>query len=84
MSIKVLRDLVAIRVEEPKSTSSLIQVTPEAPTRGVVFAVGPDVKEIRVGDCVDFGMRKPQKIDTDKEDAVIIKEDDIFVVLNVK
>lgn len=82
MSIKVLRDLVAIRVEETQSQSSLVYTPPEQQTRGIIFAVGPDVKELKVGDRVDFGPRKPQKIDSDKEDAVIIREDDIYVVLN--
>ncbi len=82
MSLKVLRDLVAIRVEVETKNDSLLYVPADQQTRGHIFAVGPDVKELKVGDYVDFGPRKPQKIDTDKEDAVIIKEDDIFVVIN--
>lgn len=53
-----VRDLVVVRPERPKGlTSSLIEVvdmTPKAAFRGIVLAVGPEVRDLQVGMRVLF------------------------------
>src|SRR2546422_4626776 len=58
VNVEPVRDLVLIRPEPPKGLrSSLLEVvdfTPKAAVRGVVLAVGPEVRDVQVGQRVLF------------------------------
>src|SRR2546422_10307665 len=58
VNVEPVRDLVLIRPEPPKGLhSSLLEVvdfTPKAAVRGVVLAVGPEVRDVRMGQRVVF------------------------------
>lgn len=85
--MKIVRTIgsnVVIRADlETRKLSNVIQALEKKLTFiGTVICIGPDVKEIKVGERVHYGNdRKPLKIDTANEDVVIVKEQDIFVVV---
>ena len=50
----------------------------EKPQRGTVEAMGPDVKNVKIGDQVLFDKYSGTKIKIDNEDCLIIKEEDVL------
>ena len=69
--------------EELERTSGGIYVpdsAKEKPQRGVVQAVGKDVKSLKVGDQVLFDKYSGSKLKLQDEDCLILKEEDILGV----
>ena len=52
----------------------------EKPQRGIVRAVGKDVKNLKVGDQILFDKYSGSKLRIDDEECLIIKEEDVLGV----
>ncbi len=69
--------------EEMERTAGGIYVpdsAKEKPQRGMVRAVGKDVKNLKVGDQVLFDKYSGSKLRVDDEDCLILKEEDVLGV----
>ncbi len=54
----------------------------EKPTSATVIAVGPEVKSVKTGDRIiyrDFG---PSKVKLEKEEYILVKEEDVLATVN--
>ncbi len=87
--LKPLGDRVLIepREAEDKTASGIIipDSAKEKPQKGTVIAVGPGKKdekiELKVGDVVLYGKYSGTEINYDGKDYLIMKQEDILVVL---
>jgi chaperonin GroES len=86
MQFKPLKDkvLVAENNSETKSDSGIIldhaNSVRESRT-GTILAIGPDVKEVQVGDKVLLDWSKASVVKIDDAQRVVLKEADIVAVL---
>ena len=94
MQLKTLLDRVVIkRVEEENKTAGGIIIpdtAKEKPSQGIVVSVGPGGRDeagheiamtLKVGDRVLFGKWSGTEVKIDGEDLVIMKESEVFGVL---
>jgi len=94
MQFKPLHDRVLVkRIDEDEKTAGGIIIPDtarEKPMQGEVLAVGPGARDesgklipidIRVGDRVLFGKWSGTEVKVDGEDLLIMKESDIFGVV---
>jgi len=94
MQFKPLHDRVLVkRIDEDEKTAGGIIIpdtAKEKPMQGEVLAVGPGARDetgklvpidIRVGDRVLFGKWSGTEVKIDGEDLLIMKESDIFGVV---
>ena len=94
MSFRPLGDRVLVRriEEEAKTKGGIIipDTAKEKPMQGEVLAVGPGVRDekgqlvpldVQVGDRVLFGKWSGTEVKIDGEDLLIMKESDIFGVI---
>jgi chaperonin GroES len=83
-SIRPLRNRVVIQREasEDKSAGGLIlpHVAREVRNTGRAIAVGPEVRDVRVGDFVLFGRYSAQTETHEEERIIVMSEDDIMAV----
>lgn len=95
MKIRPLHDRVVVRVREAeKKTASGIVIpdnAQEKPTIGTVLSVGPGrytpegtflATAVKEGDTVMFGKFAGQTVKVDSEDLTVLKEEDIFAIVN--
>ena len=94
MSIRPLQDRVILkRVKEEEKTKGGIFIpdtAKEKPQEGKVVAVGPGKYEdgkliplgVKAGDKILFGKYSGSEIKLDGEEHLIMREDDILVILN--
>jgi chaperonin GroES len=95
MNIKPLYDRVVIkRMEEEKMSAGGIVIpdsATEKPIKGEVIAVGTGkaldngsvrAPQVKVGDKVLFGKYAGTEVKVDGNEILVVKEDDIFAVLN--
>jgi len=90
MKFRPLGDRVLVRrVEEATKTAGGIIIpdtAKEKPQRGEVVAVGPgkdgNLMTVAVGDIVLYGKYAGQELNYDGNDYLIMREDDILVVLD--
>ena len=95
MNIKPLYDRVVIkRMEEEKRSAGGIVIpdsATEKPIKGEVIAVGTGkaldngsvrAPQVKVGDKVLFGKYAGTEVKVDGNEILVVKEDDIFAVLN--
>jgi len=85
MKLRPLHDRVIVkRVENETKTAS------EKPDQGEVLAVGPGKKNdkgeisamaVKVGDRVLFGKYSGQTVKVDGDELLVMKEDDLFAVV---
>lgn len=85
MKFKPLKDRVFVTYsEEGEKTSGGIYI-PEAakekPQKGVVEAVGSEVKEIKVGNAILFDKYSGSKVNIDNVEYLIIKEEDVLGII---
>lgn len=82
--MKALRDTVFIQVDdESNQTASGIYIVKKwdsLPPTGTVTAVGPDVKDVKVGNHVIF--MQYASIDTDNANIRVVKEEHILGVID--
>ena len=94
MNLRPLHDRVIVkRLENETKTASGIVIpdnATEKPDQGEVLAIGPgrindkgEVKplNVKVGDRVLFGKYSGQTVKVDGEELLVMKEDDIFAVV---
>jgi chaperonin GroES len=87
--MRTIRDYVLIKpIEDDKITKSGIIIpdtVKESPTKGVIVSVGDGIDNIPlsvvVGDKVMFSKYDGTNITIDDEEYIIIKEENIFMVL---
>jgi chaperonin GroES len=95
MQFRPLGDRVLVRRvdEEEKSRGGIIipDTAKEKPQEGEVLTVGPGARDedgdivpldVRVGDRILFGKWSGTEVKIDGEDLVVMKESDIFGVVN--
>jgi chaperonin GroES len=85
MKFKPLKDRVFVKYsEEADKTAGGIYIpesAKEKPQKGVIEAVGSEVKEIKVGDVILFDKYSGSKINIDNNEYLIIKEEDILGIV---
>jgi chaperonin GroES len=85
MKFKPLKDRVFVKYsEEAEKTAGGIYIpesAKEKPQKGVIEAVGSEVKEIKVGDIILFDKYSGSKINIDNNEYLIIKEEDILGII---
>jgi len=86
MAFKPLRDMVLIgEIKKSTTTESGIIIEGTRGTGdsspGLVVAVGPDVKEVKVGEKVYLVWNKGTPVTENGVQRVVIKEEDILAVL---
>lgn len=85
MKFKPLKDRVFVKYsEEVEKTSGGIyvpDVAKEKPQKGVVEAVGKEVKEVKVGNTILFDKFSGSKISMDNVEYLILKEEDILGIV---
>lgn len=94
MKLKPLHDRVVVQILEAESRTASGIVIPdsaqEKPTRGRVMAVGAGRRledgtvlsmAVQVGDEVLFGKYAGQVVKVDSEEITVLKEDDIFAIV---
>jgi len=90
MSFRPINDRVVVKpapAEEKTSGGIIIPDTAkEKPQRGEVIAVGPGKDDVSmtvaVGDTVLYGKYAGQELNHDGQDYLIMREDDILVILS--
>ena len=88
--MKPINDRVVIKPSEAEEKSAggiiLPENAKEKPQRGVVIAVGPGKEDIQmtvqVDDVVLYGKYAGQEVHIDGEDYIVMREDDILVVVD--
>jgi chaperonin GroES len=94
MALRPLHDRVIVkRLDNERTTASGIVIpesAAEKPDQGEVLAVGPGKKtedgkilpvDLKVGDKVLFGKYAGQAVKVDGEELLVIREDEIFAVI---
>lgn len=85
MKFKPLKDRVFVKYsEEIEKTSGGIyvpDVAKEKPQKGIVEAVGKEVKEVKVGNTILFDKFSGSKINIDNVECLILKEEDILGII---
>ena len=86
MSIQPLHDkvLVAETKRENTTDSGIVVTGAEGlgeSKSGIVLAIGPDVKEVKIGDTVYLMWNKAQVVKLNGAQRAIVKEEDIVAVL---
>ena len=94
MNLRPLHDRVIVkRLENETKTASGIVIpdaATEKPDQGEVLAVGPGKRNdkgeqialnVKVGDRVLFGKYSGQAVKVDGEEMLVMKEDDLFAVI---
>jgi len=88
MKLKPLKDRVVVSyTEEAEKTSGGIYVpdtAKEKPQQGKVEAVGPEVKELKVGNIVLFDKYTGSKVKVNDSEQLIIKEEDVLAIVEKK
>ena len=95
MKLRPLHDRVVVkRLENETKTASGIVIpdnAAEKPDQGEVLAVGPGrmdedgdriAMDVKVGDRVLFGKYSGQTVKVDGEELLVMKEDDLFAVVD--
>lgn len=89
MSFKPINDRVVVKPApaDEKTTGGIIipDTAKEKPQRGEVIAVGPGKEDnkmtVKVGDIVLYGKYAGQELSHNGTDYLIMREDDILVIL---
>ena len=97
MKIRPLHDRVIVkRLEEERKTASGIVIpdaAAEKPDQGLIMSVGPGKRDengkhvtldVKVGDRVLFGKYSGQTVKVDGDELLVMKEDDLFAVVESK
>jgi chaperonin GroES len=85
MKVKPLKERLFVRYyqEEEKTSGGLFipDTAKEKPQKGVVEAVGSEVKDVKVGDTVLFDKYSGSKVNIDEVEYLIVKEEDVLGVI---
>lgn len=84
MSLKPLKDRVVAKIEKPAEKTAggiLLGDTKEKPAYAIVEAVGPDVSAVKKGDKIVYKEYSTTEVKVEKEEYIILKEEDILATL---
>jgi chaperonin GroES len=85
MKFKPLKDRVFVKyTEEGERTPGGLYIpdsAKEKPQKGLVEAVGSEVKEVKVGNTILFDKYSGSKVIIDSNEYLIIKEEDILGIV---
>lgn len=89
MNVKPLSDRVLIKptpAEEVTASGIIIpDSAKEKPLRGTVLAVGPGTKDeemqLKVGDVVLYGKYAGTEVEIDRENVIIMRQNDVLAIL---
>ena len=85
MKFKPLKDRVFVKyTEEGERTPGGLYIpdsAKEKPQKGLVEAVGSEVKEVKVGTTILFDKYSGSKVNIDSNEYLIIKEEDILGIV---
>ncbi|MDA8079960.1 MAG: co-chaperone GroES [Nitrospiraceae bacterium] len=85
MKFKPLKDRVFVKyTEEGEKTAGGLYIpdtAKEKPQKGVVEAVGSEVKEVKVGNTILFDKYSGSKVTIDSNEYLIVKEEDILGIV---
>lgn len=85
MKFKPLKDRVFVTYsEEGEKTAGGLYIpdsAKEKPQKGIVEAVGSEVKEIKAGNTILFDKYSGSKVNIDNNEYLIIKEEDILGIV---
>jgi chaperonin GroES len=85
MKFKPLKDRVFVKYsdEGEKTAGGLYipETAKEKPQKGIVEAVGSEVKEIKVGNTILFDKYSGSKVNIDNNEYLIVKEEDILGIV---
>jgi len=94
MKVKPLQDRILIKMvqEEEKTKGGIIipEAAKEKPAEGIIVAVGDGkildngqrvAPQVKVGDKILFGKYSGTEIKVDGEEHLILREDDIFAII---
>jgi len=97
MKLRPLHDRVIVKRIDSETTTASGIVIPDAaaekPDQGEILAVGPGKKNdkgdlspmgVKVGDRVLFGKYSGQTVKVDSEELLVMKEEDLFAVVEKK
>jgi co-chaperonin GroES (HSP10) len=82
--ITPLKDKIIVSIiEKEKITDSgiiLSRADPAEVSRGIVLAIGSEVLDVAVGDCILPNWQKAVKTSVDGESFYIVKEEDVVLI----
>jgi chaperonin GroES len=85
-TIQPLADYVVAQAEEAEAKTAsglyLPETAKEKPKTVKVVAVGPGVKGVKVGDRIVYKGYSETSLKVDKEEYVLVKEEDILATVN--
>ncbi|HSX00172.1 MAG TPA: co-chaperone GroES [Patescibacteria group bacterium] len=85
MNVNPLGDYVVAEPEEaPTKTASglyLPEKTAEKPKVAKVLAVGPNAKQVKVGDRILYKSYSPTEVKVENKDYLLVKEEDVLATL---
>ncbi len=85
MKFKPLKDRVFVKYsEEGEKTAGGLYIpdtAKEKPHKGIVEAVGSEVKELKVGNTILFDKYSGSKVTIDNNEYLIVKEEDILGIV---
>ena len=88
MALKPLKDRVVAKIEKPAEKTAagiLLGDTKEKTAYAVVESVGPEVKSVKKGDKIVYKEYSTMEVKIEKEEFIILKEEDILATfLSVK
>jgi chaperonin GroES len=83
--LQPLADYVVTQAEEAqnKTTSGLYlpDNATEKPKTAKVIAIGKEVKQVKVGDRIVYKSYSTTEVKVDKQDYILVKEEDILAVV---
>ena len=86
VTVKPLADyVVAVSEEAPTKTASglyLPEKATEKPKVAKVVAVGPMAKQVKVGDRILYKSYSPTEVKIDKDEYLLVKEEDVLATIN--
>ena len=84
--LKPLADYVVAQAEEAESKTASGLYLPEAakekPKTSKVVAVGPAVREVKVGDRIVYKSYSPTELKIGKDEYILVKEEDILATVD--
>jgi chaperonin GroES len=85
VKIQPLSDYVVAQDEKAESKTAsglyLPDSAKEKPKTAIVVAVGPDAKQVKVGDQIIYKTFSTTEIKIDREDYLLVKEEDVLATV---
>jgi chaperonin GroES len=83
--LKPLGDYIVAQAEEASSKTAsglyLPENAQEKPKTAKVVAAGPNAKQVKVGDRIVYKSYSTTEVKVDKEDYILVKEEDVLATV---